>query len=186
MSDALVLDNLNLVHFVCHKYFGNRLKLFDYEDLAGYGNIGLLKAAKRFDPERNVRFSTYAVPYIYAEIAKYVRDTNPGGIKLTRKQNEEGFTVPCAYFQSPSQEEGPLIQELVGGEQDFTELHVKEFLSMLSGKERGICEGKITGMTQRQIAETIGVGQSQVSRSIKTIAIKLREYLKGGREEWIA
>ncbi len=52
------------------------------EDLIQIGYIGLLKAAKRFDPERGLAFSTYAVPMIAGEIRSQLRDQ--GGIKVSR------------------------------------------------------------------------------------------------------
>ena len=52
------------------------------EDLMQIGYIGLLKAAKRFEPERGLAFSTYAVPMIAGEIRSQLRDQ--GSIKVSR------------------------------------------------------------------------------------------------------
>lgn len=52
------------------------------EDLIQIGYIGLLKAAKRFEPERGLAFSTYAVPMIAGEIRSQLRDQ--GSIKVSR------------------------------------------------------------------------------------------------------
>ena len=41
------------------------------------GCIGLIKAIDNFDPELNVRFSTYGVPMIVGEIRRFLRDNNP-------------------------------------------------------------------------------------------------------------
>ena len=52
------------------------------EDLIQIGYIGLLKAAQRFEPERGLQFSTYAVPMIAGEIRSQLRDQ--GTIKMSR------------------------------------------------------------------------------------------------------
>ena len=54
----------------------------DFEDLMQIGYIGLLKAAERFEPERGLKFSTYAVPMIAGEIRSQLRDQ--GVIKMSR------------------------------------------------------------------------------------------------------
>lgn len=52
------------------------------EDLIQIGYIGLLKAARRFEPERGLQFSTYAVPMITGEIRSQLRDQ--GTVKMSR------------------------------------------------------------------------------------------------------
>ena len=52
------------------------------EDLIQIGYIGLLKAARRFEPERGLQFSTYAVPMITGEIRSQLRDQ--GAVKMSR------------------------------------------------------------------------------------------------------
>lgn len=59
--DRLVKQNLRLVYREVLRYRGSWL---DLADLIQEGCIGLIQAAERFDPERGVRFSTYAVPWI--------------------------------------------------------------------------------------------------------------------------
>ncbi len=54
----------------------------DLEDLIQIGYIGLIKAAERFEPERGLQFSTYAVPMIAGEIRSQLRDQ--GTIKVSR------------------------------------------------------------------------------------------------------
>lgn len=52
------------------------------EDLMQIGYIGLIKAARRFEPERGLQFSTYAVPMIAGEIKSQIRDH--GLVKMSR------------------------------------------------------------------------------------------------------
>jgi RNA polymerase sigma-32 factor len=65
----LLTSHLRLVARVARSYLGYGLPL---SELISEGNIGLIEAAKRFDPEKGVRFSTYAVWWIRAEIQEYV------------------------------------------------------------------------------------------------------------------
>lgn len=68
--ERLVEDNLRLVASIVRRF--QRFP-FEYDDLFQVGCVGLLKAIDRFDPEFNVRFSTYAVPVIMGELRQYAR-----------------------------------------------------------------------------------------------------------------
>lgn len=72
VQSLLVEENLNLVRSVVRR-FGLRGE--EWEDLFQTGCIGLVKAIQRFDCERAVRFSTYAVPLIIGELKQYLRDS---------------------------------------------------------------------------------------------------------------
>src|SRR5260364_113554 len=65
----LVLSHLRLVVSITRHYLGYSLP---HADLIQEGNIGLMKAVKRFDPNKNVRLVSYAVHWIKAEIHEYV------------------------------------------------------------------------------------------------------------------
>ena len=56
------------------------------DDLYQVGCIGLLKAIDRFEPERGVCFSTYAVPLIMGEIRRYLRDDAPVSVSRSLKE----------------------------------------------------------------------------------------------------
>lgn len=106
--DALVEENLPLVHYVLKRF---RDRNAEYEDLYQYGCMGLLKAIDRFDPAYNVRFSTYAVPVIMGEIRRFLRDD--GAVHVSRTIHDNSARVE-KYRESYFQEKGcePSISEI--------------------------------------------------------------------------
>ncbi len=68
-AGQLVLSHLRLVVSVSRQYLGYGLP---HGDLIQEGNIGLMKAVKRFDPEQGVRLVSYALHWIKAEIHEYI------------------------------------------------------------------------------------------------------------------
>jgi RNA polymerase sigma-32 factor len=65
----LVLSHLRLVVSIARGYMGYGLP---HADLIQEGNIGLMKAVKRFDPERGVRLVSFAIHWVKAEIHEYI------------------------------------------------------------------------------------------------------------------
>jgi RNA polymerase sigma-32 factor len=68
-AKKLILSHLKLVMKVARSYSGYNLP---HADLVQEGNIGLMKAVKRFDPDRGVRLVSFAIYWIKAEIQEYV------------------------------------------------------------------------------------------------------------------
>ncbi|OGA98926.1 MAG: RNA polymerase factor sigma-32 [Burkholderiales bacterium RIFCSPHIGHO2_12_FULL_69_20] len=68
-AGRLVLSHLRLVVSVSRQYLGYGLP---HGDLIQEGNVGLMKAVKRFDPEQGVRLVSYALHWIKAEIHEYI------------------------------------------------------------------------------------------------------------------
>lgn len=85
MDDELkkiILDNRTLIFSIIHKFKGT-----DYDDLFQVGCIGLINAYKKFNKDLNVKFSTYAYPFIVGEIYKWIINNrnihmSPVNIKL--------------------------------------------------------------------------------------------------------
>ncbi|WPB56593.1 RNA polymerase sigma factor RpoH [Xylophilus sp. GOD-11R] len=68
-AGKLVLSHLRLVVSISRQYLGYGLP---HGDLIQEGNVGLMKAVKRFDPEQGVRLVSYALYWIKAEIHEYI------------------------------------------------------------------------------------------------------------------
>ncbi|HPW28763.1 MAG TPA: sigma-70 family RNA polymerase sigma factor, partial [Rhodoferax sp.] len=68
-AGKLVLSHLRLVVSVSRQYLGYGLP---HGDLIQEGNVGLMKAVKRFDPDQGVRLVSYALHWIKAEIHEYI------------------------------------------------------------------------------------------------------------------
>ena len=68
-AGKLVLSHLRLVVSVARQYLGYGLP---HGDLIQEGNVGLMKAVKRFDPDQGVRLVSYALHWIKAEIHEYI------------------------------------------------------------------------------------------------------------------
>jgi RNA polymerase sigma-32 factor len=68
-AGALVMSHLRLVVSISRQYLGYGLP---HGDLIQEGNVGLMKAVKRFDPDQGVRLVSYAMHWIKAEIHEYI------------------------------------------------------------------------------------------------------------------
>ena len=79
-EEALLRENLPLVAAIARRYQNCGL---NQEDMMQLGSIGLLQAPRRFDPDRGLCFSTYAVPLIAGEIRRFLRDD--GMVKFSRE-----------------------------------------------------------------------------------------------------
>src|SRR5215207_5491000 len=87
----LVMSHLRLVVSVARNYMGYGLP---QADLIQEGNIGLMKAVKRFDPERGVRLASFAIHWIKAEIHEYIlRNWRMVKIATTKAQRKLFFNL---------------------------------------------------------------------------------------------
>jgi RNA polymerase sigma-32 factor len=87
----LVMSHLRLVVSVARNYMGYGLP---QSDLIQEGNVGLMKAAKRFDPERGVRLASFAIHWIKAEIHEYIlRNWRMVKIATTKAQRKLFFNL---------------------------------------------------------------------------------------------
>jgi RNA polymerase sigma-32 factor len=103
----LVLSHLRLVVAIARGYMGYGLP---HGDLIQEGNIGLMKAVKRFDPERGVRLVSFAVHWIRAEIHEFVlRNWRMVKVATTKAQRKLFFNL-----RSMKPSLGPLTQTEIG------------------------------------------------------------------------
>ena len=79
-EERLMEENMPLVAAIARRYRNCGLV---QEDMLQLGSIGLLQALRRFDPDRGLCFSTYAVPLIAGEIRRFLRDD--GMVKFSRE-----------------------------------------------------------------------------------------------------
>ena len=77
--ELIIEENMGLVRSIALRF---RDRGTDYDDLVQIGTIGMIKAVRSFSFEREVVFSTYAVPLIMGEIKRHLRDEGP--IKISR------------------------------------------------------------------------------------------------------
>lgn len=94
--NELVEPNLRFVIQVAKQYQGMGLLL---ADLIAFGNIGLIEAAKRFDPDKRVKFITFAVWYVLAELQKALNDLSrvvriPSHKTATEEQHIKSIHAP--------------------------------------------------------------------------------------------
>lgn len=107
-KEKYIKGNLRLVLSVI-KRFGNSNE--NPDDLFQIGCIGLIKAINNFNPELEVKFSTYAVPMIIGEIRRFMRDNN--SIRVSRSLRDTAYKAIYAkenYVRKNLKE--PTVQEI--------------------------------------------------------------------------
>ncbi|MGN0405626.1 MAG: RNA polymerase sporulation sigma factor SigG [Bariatricus sp.] len=107
-KEEYIKGNLRLVLSVI-KRFGSTNE--NPDDLFQIGCIGLIKAINNFNPELEVKFSTYAVPMIIGEIRRYMRDNN--SIRVSRSLRDTAYKAIYAkenYIKRNMKE--PTVQEI--------------------------------------------------------------------------
>ena len=111
----LVASNLRLVVKLAHEYHRNPLSLLD---LIQEGNIGLMQAVKKYDPDRGVKLSSYAAWWIRAYILRYIMDnwkmvklgTTEAQRKLFFKLRQEQDKLDCPGLRGQPQAAGRAAQ----------------------------------------------------------------------------
>jgi RNA polymerase sigma-B factor len=126
LRERLINMHLNLVRFLARK-FANRGEPVD--DLIQVGTIGLINAVDRFDPERGIRFATYATPTIAGEIKRHFRDRG-WAIKVPRRLQELNLAANKAVDALVQRlDRSPTVKE-IAKEIDATEEEALEALEL--------------------------------------------------------
>src|SRR6185503_6866317 len=112
----LVVSHLRLVVAVARGYLGYGLP---HADLIQEGSIGLMKAVKRFDPDRNVRLVSFAIHWIKAEMHEYIlRNWRLVKLATTKAQRK-------LFFNLRSMKKGLATMSAADVERVASELRVK-------------------------------------------------------------
>lgn len=178
-KNELIVHNLRLVVYIARKFDTAPTGI---EDLISIGTIGLIKAVNTFCPERNIKLATYASRCIENEILMHLR-------KVASKRNEISIDEPLNTDWDGNE---LLLSDILGSdgdevgrglEQEDERRQLKCFVNDLPPRERQIMEMRF-GMngypeyTQKQVADTLGISQSYISRLEKRIIIKLKKQIE--------
>ncbi len=130
----LITSHLRLVVSIARQYLGYGLA---HADLIQEGNVGLMKAVKRFDPDRGVRLVSFAVHWIKAEIHEYiVRNWRMVKVATTKAQRKLFFNLrrmrPDGQTLDPDQVD-TIARELNVRPEDVSEMEVR-----MSGREMAL------------------------------------------------
>ena len=165
-NEMLVLDHMGLVWYVARKY---RNTGYDLEDLAQEGAIGLIKAAGSFDPSRGTAYSTYTVKCIECEILMYLRKEKKhrtNSISLDQKMDVGGSEISFKDMVGREDPEIEMVCEKEALRQHISELDPEDV--------RLIWMYYVQEMKQAQIARQLGISQTQVSRRLKKVMIRIK------------
>lgn len=180
--ELLITHNLRLVVYIAKKFDGCATST---EDLVSIGTIGLMKAVKTFNPEKNIKLATYASRCIENEILMHLR-------KISNAKLEMSFDEPLSVDWDGNE---LTLRDVLGSDpdeisgdieyNDEKQMLLKTIIS-LPEKERNLMKMRfgILGEkehTQKELADMLGISQSYISRLEKRIIGKiktemLREY----------
>lgn len=175
----LIERNLRLVVYIAKKFENAGVNV---EDLISIGAIGLIKAVNTFNLDKNIKLATYASRCIENEILMYLR-------RSSRTKSEVSFDEPLNIDWDGNE---LLLSDILGTDNDIVYNHIEEevnrkllvyALKKLSTREKQIMEmrfGLISGreMTQKEVADKMGISQSYISRLEKKIIGRLRKEIK--------
>ena len=170
--NKLIEHNLRLVVYIAKRYETNPIFM---EDLISIGSIGLIKAVNTFKRDKNIKLVTYASRCIENEILMFLRKKN-------RRKAEVSFDEPLNVDYDGNE---LLLSDIIGTDDDLV---TKEFeknenrrellkaMSTLKERERLILQMRYgidhEELTQKDIADRLGISQSYISRLEKRILAK--------------
>ncbi len=175
---ALIEHNLRLVVYIAKKFDNTGVGV---EDLISIGTIGLIKAINTFNRNKNIKLATYASRCIENEILMYLR-------RNSKVRMEVSIDEPLNVDWDGNE---LLLSDILGTDEDiiYRDLEneverklLKKALSKLSQREKMIIELRFglnqpTGreMTQKEVADLLGISQSYISRLEKKIIGRLKK-----------
>ena len=177
---ALIEHNLRLVVYIARKFDNTGV---DLEDLVSVGTIGLIKAVRTFNADKNIKLATYASRCIENEILMHLR-------RVVRLKGEVSLDEPLNVDYEGNE---LLLSDVLGTDSDVVYKDIetsaerqmlREAIAKLSPRERQIMNLRFgleggDELTQKQVADLLGISQSYISRLEKKIVARLRkEFLK--------
>ena len=174
----LIYINVLLVFYIAKKFDNNAVGV---EDLISIGTIGLIKAINTFNPGKNIKLATYASRCIENEILMYLRRTNKTKMEVSI---DEPLNVDWDGNEL-------LLSDILGTDEDviYKDLEMETEKGLLSAainrlnpRERKIVELRFglnneegDEMTQKEVADLLGISQSYISRLEKKIMKRLKK-----------
>ena len=176
--NTLIIHNLRLVVFIAKKFESTKINL---EDLISIGSMGLIKGVQTFKLDKNIKLATYASRCIENEILMHLRKTYRQRQELSLDEvlsvDSEGNEMILADIL-PSTDD--LQLEKIEKKEEVENLY--KALNKLRKREReiiilrfGLYDKK--AMTQKEVADLMGISQSYISRLEKRIIDKIRHYV---------
>lgn len=174
-KQLLTEHNLRLVVYIARRFENTGLNL---EDLISIGTIGLIKAINTFKSAKSIKLATYASRCIENEILMYLR-------KVSNQRTEVSFDEPLNTDWDGNE---LLLSDVLGTdddevcrplEDDADKQMLTAAIRTLSERERSIIvlrfglDGK-NELTQKEVADLMGISQSYISRLEKRIIVRLR------------
>ena len=177
--DKLIEHNLRLVVFLAKKYENTKV---DLEDLVSIGTIGLIKGIKTYQMDKNIKLATYASRCIDNEILMYLR-------KNKKVRTEISFDESLSFDADGNELH---LEDILGTAPDIvtrdlereTERNlVMEEINKLGKRDKEIIMLRygLMGhkeMTQKDVAELLGISQSYISRIEKKVIRRLKNLVK--------
>ena len=179
-KSILIEHNLRLVVYIAKKFDNTGVGV---EDLISIGTIGLIKSINTFDPEKNIKLATYASRCIENEILMYLRRNNKTKLEVSI---DEPLNVDWDGNEL-------LLSDILGTEEDIIYKDIEDeverklllkAVNKLSERERtiinlrfGLGKPDAEELTQKEVAELLGISQSYISRLEKKIMKRLKREL---------
>ena len=177
--DVLIEHNLRLVAYIAKRFENTGAGI---EELISIGTVGLMKAVSSFKSDKNIKLATYASRCIENEILMFIR-------KTSAKRHELSIDEPLSVDYDGNE---LLVSDVLGSDIDVVSRDIedaeersilKEAVSDLSLRERIIIDMRfgLSGnpeMTQKEVADAMGISQSYISRLEKKIMIRLRKKIE--------
>ena len=175
-KQRLIEHNLRLVVFIAKRFENTGINL---EDLISIGTIGLIKAIGTYRRDKNIKLATYASRCIENEILMHIR-------KISGQKAEVSLDEPINMDYDGNE---LLLSDILGTDEDIVtgrlddevDLQLlRQALGLLPIRQREIVlmryglEGR-KEMTQKEVAEKMGISQSYISRLEKRIMERLRK-----------